>query len=160
TPYLMEAFRLILKKHPSARFLLMQTIQDDVKPVLSRYRDLPIEWTGYLAHDRLAAHLRRADVFILPSLEDGFARTVTEALACGLPVITTPNTGASDLVQPGVNGEIVPIRDPQAIADAVVKWADKVLMPDWGSRVLLDGKRLSFEYFEREFISQLDRLGI
>jgi len=126
SPYLLDAFRLVRKQFPDARLLLTDAIQDDIRPVLARYRDLPVEWSPALPHARLAMRLQSADVFVLPSLEDGFARTVTEALACGLPVITTPNTGASDLVQPGVNGEVVPIRDPQAIAEAILKWAEKV----------------------------------
>ena len=160
TPYLLEAFRLIRRQHPSARLLLMQIIQDDVKPVLERYRDLPIEWSPPLPHPQLAERLRSADVFVLPSLEEGLVRTACEAMACGLPVVLTPHTGANDLVQPGVSGEVVPIRDPQAIADAVLKWADKILAPDWQPRVLANLEPLSFEYFEREFLGQLRRLNL
>jgi len=160
TPYLLEAFRLVRKKIPAARLLLTDTVQDDVKPVLAKYRDLPIEWSPPLPHPQLAERLRGADIFLLPSLEDGFAQTVTEALACGLPTITTPNTGASDLIQPNVNGEVVPIRDPQAIADAVFKWADKILSQNWQPRVLVDADLLSFGHFEREFIGQLQALGL
>ena len=86
-------------------------------------------------------------------------RTALEAMACGLPVVLTPNTGANDLVVPGVNGEVVPIRDPQAIADAVFKWAERVLAPDWQPRVLPDLELLSFERFEKTFIGQLQELG-
>jgi len=160
TPYLLEAFRLVQKKFPSARLLLTDAVQDNVKPVLAKYRDLPIEWSPPLPHPQLAGRLRGADIFLLPSLEDGFARTVTEALACGLPGIITANTGASDLIQPGVNGEIVPIRDPQAIADAVFKWAEKILAPGWQPRVLVDADLLSFAHFEREFTGQLRALGL
>lgn len=87
-------------------------------------------------------------------------RTALEAMACGLPVIVTPHTGANDLVQPGVNGEVVPIRDPQAIADAVLKWADKIRAPDWQPRVLVNAELLSFGHFEHEFINQLRALGL
>ena len=160
TPYLLEAFRVVQKRIPQARLLLTHVVQDDVKPVLARYRDLPIEWSPALPHTQLAARLQGADIFVLPSLEEGFARTVTEALGCGLPVITTPNTGASDFIQPGVNGEVVPIRDPQAIADAVFKWAEKVLSPDWQPRVLFDREELSVEHFERVFLGQLQNLGL
>lgn len=155
TPYLLEAFRLVRKKIPGARLLLTRAVQDDIKHVLPRYRDLPIEWSPSLPHAPLAERLRGADIFVLPSLEDGFARTVTEALACGLPAITTPNTGASDFVQSGVNGEVVPIRNSQAIADAVFKWWEKIRPPDWQLRVLVDPKLFSLEYFESEFIRQL-----
>jgi glycosyltransferase involved in cell wall biosynthesis len=159
-PYMFEAVRIVRKKVPGVRLLLSDSLQDSAKPVLARYRDLPVEWSPGLPHPQLAERLRGADIFLLPSLEDGFARTVTEALACGLPAIVTSNTGASDLIQSGVNGEVVPIRDAQAIADAVFKWADKILRPDWQPRVLVDANQLSFEHFERTFIGQLKTLGL
>ncbi len=160
SPYLFESFRLVREKFPDARFVLRRVVTDNIKAVLAKYQDLPIVWLDMMPHHELADHLREADIFILPSLEDGLALTVVEALACGLPVITTPNTGASDLIQSGVNGEVVPIRDPQAIADAVFKWADKILSANWQSRVLVDEHRLSFEYFEQEFMGQLRGLGL
>jgi len=155
TPYLLEAFRLIHKKHPSARFLLTRNVRNDVEPILAKYQDLPIEWSANLGHDALAERLRSADIFVLPSLEEGLVRTALEAMACGLPAILTPNCGTSDFIQPGVSGEVVPIRDPQATADAVLKWAEKVLAPDYQPRVLFDAGVLSFEHFERDFIGQL-----
>ena len=159
TPYLLEAFRLVRRKISNARLLLTRVVQDDVKPVLARYQDLPVEWSPPLPHLLLADRLRRADIFILPSLEEGLARTACEALACGLPAILTPNTGANDFIQPGINGEVVPIRDPQAMADAVLKWAEKILSPDGPPRVSLNSERLSVDYFETTFIGQLRQLG-
>lgn len=155
TPYLLEAVKRVRMKIPDTRLLLTRIIEDSMEPVLSKYRDMPIEWAPGLPHAQLAERLRSADIFVLPSLEDGFARTVTEALACGLPVITTPNTGASDLIQSGLNGEIVPIRDPQAIADAIVKWADQILVPHWQPGILVDEEALSFDRFQEEFLRQL-----
>lgn len=160
TPYLLEAFRIVREKIPGARLLLTRTVQDDVKPVLARYNDLSIEWSSYLPHAQLVGHLQKADIFILPSLEEGLARTACEAMACGLPAILTPNTGVNDFIQPGANGEVVPIRDPQAIADAVFKWAEKILSPGWQPRVLIDAKLFSFEHFERKFVGQLQALGL
>jgi glycosyltransferase involved in cell wall biosynthesis len=160
SPYLFEAFRLVQKKIANVRLILRRIVGDDFKEVLSKYRDLPITWLDMMPHHELAGYLHNSDIFILPSLEDGLALTVVEALACGLPVITTPNTGASDLIQPGINGEVVPIRDPRAIADAVFKWADKVLAPDWQPRMMMDAKLLSFEHFENQFIGQLTDLKL
>jgi glycosyltransferase involved in cell wall biosynthesis len=159
-PYMLEAFKLIHQRHPTARFRLTQSIQDSVIPILEKYRDLPIDWAPSLPHPQLAERLRGADIFVLPSLEDGFARTVTEALACGLPVITTPNTGASDLIIPGRNGEIVPIRDSKALADAILKWADLIFSPGGKPAVPFDANALSHETFEREFLGQLKAIGL
>jgi starch synthase len=159
-PYLLEAFRIILRRHPSAKLKLTRILQDDVKPILSRYRDLPIDWSPGLPHAELAERLRNSDIFVLPSLEDGFARTVTEALACGLPVITTANTGASDLIEPGRNGEIVAIRDSHAIAEAILKWADRLMSNSEPSMRKLDPADVSFEAFGNTFLEQLKKLGL
>lgn len=155
SPYLFEAFRLIHQKMPGARFVMRDVVADDFKDLLGRYRDLPVKWLPAMPHAELAENLRQADIFILPSLEDGLALTVLEALACGLPVITTPNTGACEFVQPGINGEVVPIRDAPAIAGAVFKWADRILSPGWKSEVQVDRDAMTLEHFERVFIGQL-----
>lgn len=155
TPYLLEAFQLIQRKHPSARLLLTDNIHESIRPVLAHYRDLTIDWAPGLPHPQLAERLRSADVFVLPSLEDGFARTVTEALACGLPVVLTPNTGAADVLAPGRSGEIVPIRDANATAEAILTCFERLLST--GRPPLADlESRLSYDTFAREFISQLE----
>jgi glycosyltransferase involved in cell wall biosynthesis len=157
-PYLLEAFRIVHHTEPAARLLLTSSVAAGMEPVLAKHSDLPIDWAPSLPHEALAARLRSADVFVLPSLEDGFARTVAEALACGLPVITTPNTGASDLIRSGANGEVVPIRDAQAIADAVLKWG--ALRREGAGRIEFDPARLDFETFAADFLRQLAAHGL
>jgi glycosyltransferase involved in cell wall biosynthesis len=56
-------------------------------------------------------------VLVHPSLADGFSYAVAEAMACGLPVIVSDNTGAADLVEDGVQGYVVPTGDAHAIAE-------------------------------------------
>jgi len=160
TPYLLEAFRIVRKSILGARFLLTQLVEDSVKDILPKYSDLGIEWSPGLPHPQLAERLRSADIFILPSLEEGLARTSLEALACGLPIIVTPHTGSNDFVTPGVNGEIVPIRDAHAIADAIIAWGEKVLSPSWEPRRLLNVEQFSFENFEKVFVRQLRAIGL
>jgi starch synthase len=158
TPYLLEAFRLVLKREPTARLLLTSLIAGGLEPVLARYRDLPIDWSPALPHALLAERLRSADVFVLPSLEEGAARTVTEAMACGLPVVVTHQTGSADLVEPGVSGTIVPIRDPAAIAEGVLEWWDKIRARRAPPERLFDAALLSKERFAGTFLAQLDGL--
>lgn len=158
TPYLLEAFRLVRQRHPTARLQLVRVIQSDVRSVLARYRDLPIDWLPHQGHAQLAETLRQADIFVLPSLEEGLVRTAIEAMACGLPVVLTPACGANDFVQPGRNGEVVPIRDPAAIAGAILKWWDLLQA---GQRPLVTDlhHQLSFERFEQQLIGNLRALG-
>ena len=71
---------------------------------------------GDLANSALPDFYRSGDVLVLPTLIDGMGLVVLEAMACGLPVIVSPN-GPGDIVRDGVDGFIVPIRDSRAIAD-------------------------------------------
>jgi glycosyltransferase involved in cell wall biosynthesis len=75
---------------------------------------------------------RQGDVLLLPSFVEGLARVVLEAMASGLVVIATPNTGAEDLIEDGVSGWIVPIRDADAIAERLHELASK---PDLRARM-------------------------
>jgi glycosyltransferase involved in cell wall biosynthesis len=74
-------------------------------------------WLGRLPHARLLEHMARSHVFVFPSLVEGLALVIGEAMAHGLPVIATPNSGARELVRDRIESFIVPIRDPDAIAE-------------------------------------------
>ena len=119
-PYLLEAMRLI-RKERDAVLLLTGSAHPTMESILREYSDIPIDWAPMLPHAQLAARLKSAHVFALLSIEEGLARTALEAIACGVPAVLTPNTGTSDFIQPGVNGEVVPIRDPQATAEAIIR---------------------------------------
>jgi glycosyltransferase involved in cell wall biosynthesis len=63
------------------------------------------------------------DVFVLPTIEDGFAVVLTQAQAAGLPILTTTNCGGPDIIASGGQGWIVPIRSPEQII-AQLEWCD------------------------------------
>lgn len=65
-------------------------------------------------------HLPHADVFVFPSLTEGFAKAPLEAMASGLPVIVTTNSGVNDIITDGEEGFIVPPCDADAIADRLM----------------------------------------
>ena len=64
--------------------------------------------------------MRKHDALVLPSIVEGRALVQQEALSCGLPIIVTPDTGGEDLVKEGVTGNLVPIRSPEKIAEAII----------------------------------------
>ena len=74
-------------------------------------------WIPSCPHQQILAEMAAHDVFVFPSLFEGFGLVLMEALALGLPVITTPHTAGPDLIQEGVEGFIVPIRDSALIAE-------------------------------------------
>ena len=158
-PYMFEAFRLIHQRHPSTRFMLTNTIHDSAREIVSRYSDLPIDWAPPLGQAQLAERLRSADIFMLLSIEEGLVRTALEAMACGLPVILTPNTGANDFTSPDLNGEVVPIRNSQSAAAAALKWADRALAGEIKQNDFV-AERLSFQCFQTRFLDQLNALKL
>jgi glycosyltransferase involved in cell wall biosynthesis len=76
-----------------------------------------LEFLGRVPRDRIAEEFAAADVFVLPSLAEGSAEASYEALASGVPVITTGASGS--VVRDGVEGRIVPERDPASVAAAI-----------------------------------------
>jgi glycosyltransferase involved in cell wall biosynthesis len=80
-----------------------------------------VEMTGPVPRAAMASHFAWADVFLLPSLCEGSATVVYEALAASLPVVCTVNTGS--VVRDGIEGVIVPIRDSEAIVEALARLA-------------------------------------
>ena len=74
---------------------------------------------GLLGAESLARTLEAADVFVLPSVCEGRAHVVLEAMAAGLPVITTPESGCTDLLRNGVNGFEVPAGSSESLCEAM-----------------------------------------
>jgi glycosyltransferase involved in cell wall biosynthesis len=73
---------------------------------------------------RLREFYAQSDVFVIASLEEGLAMVILQALACGLPVICTSHSGGADLIEDGVNGFVVPVRDPDAIVERLAALRD------------------------------------
>jgi glycosyltransferase involved in cell wall biosynthesis len=110
-PYLLEAWRRL--RWRDAELWLVGRVDRASRRVIERAGDLPgVRFAGY-ASDPVSLY-QQADAFAFPSIEEGSALVTYEALACGLPVVTTPNAGS--VVRDGGEGFIVPIRDVDALA--------------------------------------------
>jgi glycosyltransferase involved in cell wall biosynthesis len=72
-----------------------------------------------VSHVALNQYYSAANVLVFPSLVEGFGLVLTEAMACGIPVITTPNTAGPDIITDGVEGFIIPIRDVDALKEKI-----------------------------------------
>jgi starch synthase len=112
---LLEAFRRLRLPHAQLEFV------GDIVGAgrwLPRYRDAFV-WRRQVSHAVLAEIYRRADVFAFPSLHEGSALVSYEALASGLPVIATPNTGS--VVRDGVEGFLVPPGEIEPLAERLLE---------------------------------------
>lgn len=81
--------------------------------------DGTVEHHGPVPRWELSDYYARMDVFVLPSLIEGFPQTALEAMSCGVPVIVSENTFGHDVIVDGTNGYVIPIRDVDAIVDRV-----------------------------------------
>ncbi|MEO8671111.1 MAG: glycosyltransferase family 4 protein [Tahibacter sp.] len=81
-----------------------------------------IEWLGHV--DDMPTLFASADVVVLPSYREGCPKSLIEAAACALPLITTDVPGCNDVVTHNVNGLLVPVRDATALAQAIARLAD------------------------------------
>lgn len=120
--YLFRAYELVKQQLPDAELICVGDVKTDFR------KEWP-KWQGtfthipHLPHEEVAKLLQTCTAFVFPSQEEGIARAQIEALAAGLPVIGTHEGGATTLVEDGVEGFIVRGRDPQHIAEAMLRVA-------------------------------------
>src|SRR5262249_55504695 len=112
-------------------------------------------WLGAVPYGRVLEEMRRHDVLVLPSLIEGFALVILEAMAQGLPVITTPNSGAATVIENGVDGFIVPIRDSEAIVDRVTRLANRAELTEMSAAALRIAGTMSWANQERRLVELL-----
>lgn len=119
---------------------------------LERALDDPrCRWLGAIPHAKLLEQMTRAHVFVFPSLIEGFGLVILEAMAAGLPVITTPHTAGPDCIEEGVDGFIVPIRDAEAITCRLAAlYDDEDRRFAMASAALATASRLTWERYERQ----------
>jgi glycosyltransferase involved in cell wall biosynthesis len=106
---------------------------------LARESNGRVRWVGMVSSAEVRRHLAEADLLVLPSWREGMPRSVIEGMAAGLPVVACDIRGCRELVEPGVNGWLVPARNATALANAIASaaalpWDDLAAMGGAGRR--------------------------
>lgn len=115
-PYLLDAWQQLVWK--DAELWVVGRPCWELSKSMAHYRTCPgLHLVGFVS-DPVTIY-QEADVFAFPSIEEGSALVTYEALACGLPVVTTPNSGS--VIRDGEEGFIIPVRDIEALATALEK---------------------------------------
>jgi colanic acid/amylovoran biosynthesis glycosyltransferase len=124
--YALAGFRQLLDAGVDARLDIIGTGSEEQR-IRFTVHDLDVadrvRLLGRLAPNAVAEHLQGADTFVLSSLSEGISNAVLEAMACGLPVVTTDCGGMREAVADGVEGFVIPSRDSRAIAARLVDLA-------------------------------------
>ncbi len=115
--YLLEAYAGL--NMPNSELLLIGPINDEIKPFLEKYEG-KFRRMDYQPLKKLYRLYSQASVFVMPSIEEGLALVQPQAMACGLPLICSTNSGGEDLIRNGKDGFVIPIRNVEALRKKIL----------------------------------------
>ncbi len=127
-PYLLKAFAKL--KHPNKKLTVVGKISPEIEALLPQFDISNVEFVGRQPRDSLKNYMSKSHVMVLPSIDDGFGKVITEAMACGCPVICSEHTGAPGYIENGKEGFIIPIRDVDSLYDKMQQIIDEPDLQD------------------------------
>lgn len=143
-----QAAAILRRDHPDVRIILLGGLDDNPAAITqteveSWVAQGLIEWPGHVA---VRPWLAQAHIFVLPSYyREGVPRSTQEAMAMGRPIVTTDAPGCRETVIEGVNGFLVPPRDPHALAAAMRRFVEN---PELIAPMGQESRRLAEERFD------------
>ena len=151
------AAQVVRERYPQAAFLLVgpsdQQSVDRLTPQELAQLAQNVTWAG--AREDIPAVLATSDVFVLPSFyREGIPRVLLEAASMGLPIVTTDSPGCREAVEDGVNGFLVPPRDPDALARAILRLIEE---PELRRRFGQASRQRAVERFDLAKIAEQTR---
>ncbi len=115
--YLLQAFSEL--RLSRSEVWLIGGITDSIKPFLKKYAG-NYTWLGHKPEKELYRYYSQGSVFVIPTLQEGLAMVQVQAMACGLPIICTTNSGGEDIIEDGKEGFIIPVCDLDALKERLV----------------------------------------
>jgi colanic acid/amylovoran biosynthesis glycosyltransferase len=148
--YACAAVRRLIDRGVPARFEIIGDGPERQR-LLYTIHDLGLEGSvrlvGRLSPAAVRQRLQTADAFLLSSVSEGLSNAALEAMACGLPVVTTDCGGMREAITEGVEGLITPVREVEGLAEALERlWRD----PDARSRMGQTGRRRVLRDFSQQ----------
>jgi glycosyltransferase involved in cell wall biosynthesis len=120
--YLFRAFERVKAVIPEAELICVGDYKSDFRRERPRWKGTFTHYPN-LTHPELAKLLQTCSAFVFPSTEEGFARVISEAMAAGLPIVASHESGASTRVTDGNEGFIVSPRDTTRLAEVMIQLA-------------------------------------
>jgi len=117
-PYLLQAFSELAL--PKSELWMVGSVTQEIRPFLEKYAAPNIIRMGPFSELDLCHYYLQCSVLCLASVVEGFGMVQSQAMACGLPVISTENTAGTDLIQDGKDGFVIPIRNVEAIKEKLL----------------------------------------
>jgi glycosyltransferase involved in cell wall biosynthesis len=117
-PYLLQAWKQLAL--PKAELVLIGEVAPEMRRIIAQWALPNIRFIGFLSPLELVMWYRASHLFAFPSVNEGLARVIFEAMSCGLPVVATERSGAGDCITQRIEGDIVPAGNVAAMADAIM----------------------------------------
>ena len=117
-----------------------------------------VDLVGNVPHNEIVSYLQKSHVFLLSSVEEGLPNVLLEAIACGLPIVSTPVSISPALIDKWKNGYIVPYRDPEGIAEAVIRIFVNDEIETFSQRSLAASKSYTWESVAEEYLSLFENI--
>jgi glycosyltransferase involved in cell wall biosynthesis len=125
---LVESAQYVCQKHRDLRFVLAGkgTMEKVLKTMISKLKLEPnFYFAGHItSRNKLVEYYQKAEAFVLPSYYDAMPTSLLEAMSCGTPVVATKVGGIPEIVTDGEDGLLVSPKDPEALAQALLKVLD------------------------------------
>ena len=113
-----------------------------------------ISFLGF--QDNPYKYMKKASIFVLSSLQEGFGNVIVEAMACGTPVVSTNcKSGPGEIIQPGINGLLVKTQDKKELAEAILKILNNPVLAEKFSE---EGKKRAKFFSVERSVSEYEKI--
>ncbi|MFC4233176.1 glycosyltransferase family 4 protein [Parasediminibacterium paludis] len=139
--YLLEAFKQF--KHPKKELIIVGHVSEDLSLYIKQIGVANVKFVGAVPRNEVKTYMSTSHVLVLPSIEEGLALVQAQAMACGCPIIATPNTGSETLFDHEKEGLIIEAMSTNSIIEAFDKLSqDSLLRGNMGNAGLEKVKKL------------------
>lgn len=158
----LEILPELTKKFPDLLYIIVggRTVEGDMTHQLkNQVESLGLKsnvmFTGEIPHYQVNQLLSAADIFVLATRYEGWANVFCEAMACGLPVVTTRVCGNPEIIDDGETGILVPFGDTEALRTSIIK----ALQKNWDRDMIMRKARIrTWEVVAREVYEQFEQI--
>jgi glycosyltransferase involved in cell wall biosynthesis len=140
--YLLKAF--VELNLPNSELIFVGEVETELKKLLKKFASVKnIKFYKHQPQKKLNFFYNKADVFALFSLEEGLSMVQLQAMASGLPVICTHNTGGGEIIDNGVNGFVLPVRNINLLKKKIlILYTDRSLLKKMKNNALIKAQKL------------------